>query len=398
MKILTSALLAFSVFSVGVTARGDWRQFRGNDGTGVVAEGNWSGEQELAWTVDLPGRGLSSPIVVGDKVFVTASSGPRQERLHVLCFNADDGTLQWDRQFWATGSTASHPKTCVAAPSPASDGQRIFAFYSSNDLVCLDLDGNLLWFRGLTYDYPNASNSLGMSSSAMVIGDTVIALVECDAESFSMGLDAATGMTRWKMDRPRKANWSSPSMLNFGGQEVALLQGSAGVSAVEPATGKVLWTYADGASTIPSLVVSGSTAFIPSHGITAVQPGKSNAEVPEVLWNQENLSPGTASPIVLGDALFVVNSGGVVTCAEAKDGARRWQLRLAGGMSASPVAYGGKLYCVSEKGAAQVVDPSGEGKILSIHDFGETILSTPAVGAGGIYVRSDGHLWKVSTK
>jgi outer membrane protein assembly factor BamB len=379
-------------------ASADWRQFRGNDTTGVVAEGDWSGEQSIAWTADLPGRGLSSPIVVGDKVFVTASSGPRQDRLHVLCFGAADGAKQWERQFWATGRTITHPKTCVAAPSPASDGQRIFAFYSSNDLACLDLEGNLLWYRGLSYDYPNASNSLGMSSSALVIGDTVIALVESDDESFSMGIDVATGLTRWKLDRPRKANWTSPSILTVGEKQLALLQSSAGVSAVDPASGEVLWTYADGASTVESLVVSGNTAFVPSHGITAIQPGKSNAAVPDVLWNQENLTPSFASPIVLGEALFVVNSAGVVTCAETKDGARRWQLRLAGGMSASPVAYGGKLYFVAENGAAQVVDPSGKGKILSKHEFGETILSTPAVGEGGIYVRSDGHLWKVSTK
>jgi outer membrane protein assembly factor BamB len=145
-------------------------------------------------------------------------------------------------------------------------------------------------------------------------------------------------------------------------------------------------------------VAAGDVAFVPSHGITAIRPGKSNAEVPDVLWNQESLSPGTASPIVLGDALFVVNSGGVITCAETKDGSRRWQLRLSGGLSASPVSLGGLLYFVSEKGVAEVVDPSGKGKILSTHDFGETILATPAVGEGAVFVRSDSHLWKVRAK
>ena len=134
----------------------DWRQFRGNDANGV-AEGaapptTFSDTENIAWKIDLPGRGLSSPIVVGDKVFVSASSGPRQDRLHVICFNAKDGTELWHRQFWATGRTACHPKTCVAAPTPCSDGKRVFAVYSSNDAVCLDLDGNLQWVRALTLD------------------------------------------------------------------------------------------------------------------------------------------------------------------------------------------------------------------------------------------------------
>src|SRR5690606_16848625 len=148
---------------------------------------------EIEWSQELPGRGLSSPIIVGDQVIVTASSGYRQTRLHVLSFAAADGSLQWEREFWATGRTASHPKTCVAAPTPASDGERIFAFYSSNDLACLDLDGNLLWYRGLTYDFPNASNSLGMSSSLVVADGTVVAMVENDSDSFTTGVDPQTG-------------------------------------------------------------------------------------------------------------------------------------------------------------------------------------------------------------
>src|SRR6185436_7297544 len=126
--------------------------------------------QHLAWKTDLPGRGLSSPIIIGDKIFVTSCSGPKQQRLHVLCFNASNGAKLWERQFWATGRTMCQPKMSVAAPTPASDGERIVAIFSSNDIVCLDLDGNLLWLRGLGRDYPNASNSVGMSSSLLLAG------------------------------------------------------------------------------------------------------------------------------------------------------------------------------------------------------------------------------------
>src|SRR2546423_944859 len=142
----------------------DWRQFRGPRGNGVSDESDLPvtlhREKNIAWKIDLPGRGLSSPIIVGDRIFVTCSSGRKQERLHVICFNATDGSKLWERQFWATGRTTSHPKTSVAAPTPVSDGERLYAIFSCNDLVCLDLDGNLIWLRGLTRAYPNATNSL----------------------------------------------------------------------------------------------------------------------------------------------------------------------------------------------------------------------------------------------
>lgn len=146
-----SCLAVLTALAVNSIADADWRQFRGDATSAVAADTALSGDPtkpEIAWSAALPGRGLSSPIIIGNQVIVTASSGYRQDRLHVLSFDAADGRLQWERQFWATGRTASHPKSCNAAPSPASDGERIFAFYSSNDLACLDLEGNLLWYRG----------------------------------------------------------------------------------------------------------------------------------------------------------------------------------------------------------------------------------------------------------
>lgn len=195
----------------------DWLQFRGPHSSGASTETGVRWElnrpENLAWKAALPGRGLSSPIVVGERVFVTAASGPRQEHLHVLCFNAADGTLRWERLFWATGRTMCHEKTCVAAPTPTSDGERLFALFSSNDLFCLDLDGNLVWLRGLTRDYPNVSNSLGMSSSLVTADGVVVAQVENDSESYALGLDVRTGINLWRLDRPRLANWTSPVVL-----------------------------------------------------------------------------------------------------------------------------------------------------------------------------------------
>jgi outer membrane protein assembly factor BamB len=382
------------------TLTADWRQFRGNSVDGLADQAirlDAGTESPITWKKDLPGRGLASPIVVGDQVIVTASSGPNDDRLHVLSFDAATGEPQWHRQFWGTGQSAHHPKTSVAAPTPASDGERIFAFYSTNDVVCLDLQGNLLWFRGLTYDYPNASNTLGMSSSPLVAQDTLVCLLETDAESFATGLDVTTGQTRWKIDRPRRANWTSPVLLQTAeGAAQVLLQGSQGVTAVDPASGEVQWRYEDGASTIPSSVVAGEVVYVPSHGITAMRPGQSNPSVPEVLWNEGSLRPGTASPIVQGDRLYVVNGAGVLSAASREDGKRLWQLRLQGSYSGSPVIAGETLYIVTEKGELQIVALGDDkGEIRKTLELGDTVLSTPAVSHGALFVRGEHRLWKI---
>jgi outer membrane protein assembly factor BamB len=339
-------LVLGSLFGIGIMLQaGDWRQFRGPHGNGVADETGVPAvlnDENIAWKTDLPGRGLSSPIIVGERLFVTASSGAKQERLHVICFDAGTGEKRWERQFWATGVTLTHEKTSVAAPTPASDGQRVFASFSSNDLVCLDLDGNLQWLRGLTHDYPRASNSLGMSSSLLVVGDVVISMVENDAESFTVGIDIQSGANRWKLDRPKMANWTSPYLIEAEGGTWVALQSGKGISAVEPQTGRVAWEYTDGASTIPSGTVSGGIVFAPSHGLTAILPGV-DGQPPVQLWRSGQLRPATASPVVNRGRTYTLNDGGVLTCGDATDGTRLWQLRLKGPHSATPVAAGDLL-------------------------------------------------------
>jgi outer membrane protein assembly factor BamB len=397
-----SVLIAALLCATSATARADWRQFRGTDTTGIAlsaiqAEG--VDGMDVAWSADLEGRGLSSPIIVGDRVIVTSSGGFRQDRLHVTCFATDSGMRLWDRQFRATGRTTTHPKTCVAAPTPASDGERIFALYSSDDLLCLDLDGNLLWTRGLMLDYPNASNSLGMASSPLLVAGTLVVPLECDSQSVAVGIDPATGLTKWTVDRPKRANWTSPAVWPgpSPAEDLVLLQSSAGLAAVKPATGETVWNYTNGASTIPSSVVANGTVYVPSHGITAlhIAPGSAN---PEILWQVERLGPGTASPLVLEDKLYVLNRANVLLCADIKTGDTLWQLRLEGPFSATPVAAAGHLFFVNEAGLVQVVRLGEKGEVVVTKELGQTVLGTPSLASNGLFVRSDGKLWKLSGK
>ena len=142
---------------LGPTVAADWPAFRGDGSSAspnATPPAEWSIEEgrNVAWTADLPGRGVSGPIVVGGRVFLTASDGPNRERLHVLAFDAASGTRLWHRRLWATGRTNCHSSSANAAPTPASDGQRVFAFYSSNDLAAFSLEGDVLWSRALTLD------------------------------------------------------------------------------------------------------------------------------------------------------------------------------------------------------------------------------------------------------
>ncbi len=395
-------ILTFVTASIAMAPAyaGNWTQFRGPDGSGIATDKNipvkLDARKSVQWKIDLPGRGLSSPIIVGNRVFVSAASGPDQTRLHVFCFDAKTGKTIWERQFWATGRTMSHSKTCVAAPTPVSDGKRLYVTYSSNDLICLDLDGNLKWLRGLTLDYPNASNSLGMASSPVVAGDTLVLQVENDSESFAAGIDVMTGANRWKQNRPKAANWTSPVISKLGSRKIILLQSSAGVHAIEPRTGVEVWYYGGGASTIPSTAVAANgVVFVPSHGITALKPGDGTKEAVE-LWRSGQLAPGTSSPIAFGGRVYIVNKAGALTCGDAGNGDRLWQLRMKGPFTASPVAANGHIYCVNEKGLLQVADISKpEGEIVSTLDLKDTVLGTPSIGAGAVFIRSDAHLWKI---
>ncbi len=396
MKLPTYAL--FLAVSLQLTAA-DWPQFRGASANALGGDAGLPARldaKNITWAIDLPGRGLSSPIIVGDRLFVTCSSGPKQERLHVICLNALSGAKLWERQFWATGRTISHEKTCVAAPTPASDGKLVFAVFSSNDLVCLDLDGNLQWLRGLMSDYPNAGNSLGMSSSLIVADGALVVMSENDSDSFTAGIDVRTGVNRWKLERPKMANWTSPALLNdAAGKTQVLLQSGKGLAAIDPASGRTVWNFAGGASTIPSSTVADGIVFVPSGGITALEPS-ADGSAPKQLWKSGQLSPATASPVVLNKRIYTINNAGVLTCGDAVTGNRLWQLRMKGSFSATPVASGNFLYCVNEKGVLQVVDTTApEGAITSELDFGKTVLGTPSIAHKSLYVRADGKIWKV---
>ena len=376
---------------------GDWPRFLGPQGDGAAPGTQLKADLSAAdkeWSVDLPGRGLSGVLVADGRLFVTCSSGHDQSRLHVVCLDAADGRTLWHRQFRATGRTMCHEKTSVAAPTPCTDGKRVYALFSSNDLVCLDFDGNLAWLRGLTLDYPNVSNSLGMASSPVATDGTVVVQVESDSESYALGIDGETGVNRWKLDRPKAANWTSPAIVAPG---LVALQSKDGIHAVRVRDGSVAWTYAGGASTIPSSCLHRGMLCVPSFGITALKLDENDpTQEPRQAWRSAQLSPGTASPIAVAARVFTISRGDVLTAGSLEDGERLWQLRVQGPFTATPVADERHVVCVNEQGLVQLVDISGdEGVLAGSFELGDEILASPALVDGAVYLRSNTKLHKL---
>ncbi len=394
----TAGVLGVLVLAAGPLAAGDWPQFRGPGGRAVADEAvpvTWSPTENIRWKVELPGRGLSSPVVAAGRVYVTACSAYRERRLHVLCFDEVSGKKLWERQLAATGSTMCHPKTCMAAPTPVTDGKAVYCLFATGDLVAFDAEGNLLWYRSLVGDYPDVTNQVGLAASPILHGDTLLLPLENAGDSFAAGIDRRTGRNRWRVERARDINWVTPVLAEINGQESALFQTSHEVTAYDPDTGKVRWTFTgEGTSSIPSPVVGKDLVYVAGPQYLALRPGPAGA-APEVVWKSNKLNLSYATPIYFKDRLYGVVAVGV-NCLDAANGEMLWQQRLAGPFSASPVLAGGKLYVVNEEGKTAVVQLGDKPKVLAVNDLKETFLATPAVANGALYLRSDRHLYCIA--
>ncbi|MGE3804349.1 MAG: PQQ-binding-like beta-propeller repeat protein [Gemmataceae bacterium] len=373
---------------------GDWTQFRGPGGTGASDDTNlpveWSTTKNIRWKADLPGKGLSSAVIAGDRVYVTTCSGPEEKRLHVLCFDPKTGKKLWERQFWATGKTQCHPKTNMAAPTPVTDGKRVFALFATADVAALDRDGNLLWYRSLASDYPTIGNNVGMAASPALYKDILFVPMENVGDSFVAALDAKTGKNLWKKQRSQKINWTSPIVVERAGKTEVLFQSGDVLTAYEPETGKELWSFKGELSTIPSPTAGDGLVFAPGGSLVAVKPGKEAKAV----WDSNKLKSSYTSPVLYKGKLYTVNSVGIVTCTDPQTGNPIWQSpRTKGPYAATPVAAEDRLYLVNEAGQTFVLQLGDEPKIIATNPIEDTILATPSIAGGAIFLRSDKHLY-----
>ncbi|HMP02396.1 MAG TPA: PQQ-binding-like beta-propeller repeat protein [Gemmatales bacterium] len=392
-----AALLAFIPWLAAEP--NDWPQFRGADGTGVIANPyptSWSGSEQVAWKVGLAGRGLSGPVVAAGKVFVTSCAGRQEDRLIVQCLDAATGKELWQRQLWATGSTACHPSSSMAAPTPVADAERVYALFATGDLACFSHAGDLLWYRALCQDVPTITNQVGMASSPMLAdGMLIVPMENVGADSFAAGIDVRTGQTQWRVERPREENWTTPVVVRRPeGWEVLLLSGN-NLAVLDAATGKEKWRYAaEGLSTIPSAIVGPDGILVPggrAGELVLVRP--SGDGQPAVAWRQR-LRTRYATPLRLADKVYAITAADVLQCMNAQSGEVVWQLRLKNGpYAASPLAAGGLIYCLSEKGLCTVVRPGAEAEVVASNQIDDVFMATPALAGGHIFLRAERTLY-----
>lgn len=410
-SVLIAGAAVATLLGLPPRAAADWRQYHGENCASVADPHDApaaAGQLAVAWKAPLPGTGPSGPIVVAGRVFVTAASGAQQDRLHLQCFDAASGRPLWQRQFWATGHTVVNPFGGVAAPTPASDGQHVVALYSSSDLACFDLEGNLLWLRGLGLESPTTRNDVGMASSPLIVGDTVVVQLENQGESFAAGIDLANGRTRWRVELEHGAAWTTPFVYRGGSSSGAattgtngkpplvLIQSRVGLSAHDPRTGRQLWNYEAECHTMATGAAAGPAIYLPATGLRKLLPGDGSAP-PQVLWEQSRLRLDSGSPIVHGDQVYFIKGGGILVAADAAEGQVRWQLRLKGPFWSTPVLAGDRIYAVNHEGLVQAVQlgsGGSQGRVAGTLQLDKDVLASPAVAGGALFFRTNRYLWK----
>jgi outer membrane protein assembly factor BamB len=376
----------------------DWAQFKGPNATGVSPEKNlpleWGKDKNVKWKADLPARGVSSPVVFGDRLYVTCSSGTRDDRLHVLCFDAGTGKRLWHRQLQGTGGTACHPKTCMAAPTPVADETGVYALFATADVAAFDADGTLRWYRSLVGDYPTITNQVGMASSPVLVKDRLIVPMDNAGESFLAAIDTKYGKNVWKAERPRDINWVTPLVRAVGETTEVIFDAPGGLTAYDASTGGKRWSSKLGRGSIPTAVLQGDTIYLPGGGVTAVKLGAKGPEGDGTRLKDMQL--GMPSPLVYMGKAYAVSGQGIVSCADARGGKALYKERLKGTFSASPVAGDGKVYFLNETGTCSVIDgKSNEFEVLAVNELGGETLATPAIAGGRLYVRTDKALYAI---
>lgn len=390
-----------------VTVEGEgakyWPVWRGPSGQGLVTGSypdTWSATENVAWKKPVPGRGNSSPIVWGDRIFLTtAHEGGR--RVSLIAFRRSDGTQLWET-FAPDGRTGRvHYKNGHASATPSTDGTLVYASFGSRGLAAFDFGGKLVWHK----DLGDVDNYHGAAGSPLLYKNRVILYQDFDSGSFVAAFDARTGKELWRTPRRASVGWGTPVAVRVGTRDEIIVSSQGAVTAYDPDTGRELWVC-DGNSfeVIPTPVVGHGLVFASSGRVgptLAIRPGgRGNVTRTHLAWTSPKGSPFVPSPIVYGDQLYMVNDmASIVTSFEAATGKVLWQGRLGvaqrEGFSASPVAVDGKIFFTNDQGETFVLRAGPTFELLRTNRIGETTLASPALVDGRWYIRTDRSLFAI---
>jgi hypothetical protein len=393
---------------------GPWPQFRGPDGLGISSEkglpAKWSQQDGIVWKTELPGAGASSPIVVGERIFLTCYSGygvpgqPKGEveqlKLHVVCLRRGDGSVLWNKPVPVRlpEQPAIRENHGYATSTPASDGERVYVFFGKSGVFAFDLDGGQLWHA----DVGSKLSGWGSAASPVLYGDLVIVNASVESEAL-VALDKRTGKEKWRASGI-KESWNTPLLVPVGGGKTELVVAIFGkVLGFDPASGEQLWSCATdiGWYMVPSLVAGDGVVYCiggRTGGALAVRTGgRGDVTQSHRLWTGRKGS-NVSSPILHDGHLYWAHENlGIAYCAEAKTGTIVYEERLDGGgqVYASPVLADGKLYYVSRGGRTCVLAAGPKFEVLATNDLGRAgaFNASPAVAGGRLFLRSDRFLY-----
>lgn len=377
-----------------LSAETDWPWWRGPQRNGVASDADvptkLSDSDNLVWKVPVPGRGHSSPIVVGNRIFL-ATADEQKKIQYVLGFARDSGKQLWQREVNHGAFPAkNHGKNTEASPTVACDGDRVFASFYHHDkveAVALDLDGNIVWketvcpFRPRTYEY-------GYAPSPLLYGDHVIISAEYDGKSFITALDRKSGKPAWKAPRETMITFSSPVIAHVAGKDQLLISGANQVASYDPKNGKKIWsTQGTALATCGTVVWDGDVVFasggFPMMETLAVKADGSNT----VLW-RNNQKSYEQSMLAHDGYLYAWNEASVMFCWRATDGKEMWKQRLTGDVSASPVLANGNIYWANELGMLYVFRATPEKfDLIAENQIGNDTFASPAICGGQIFLR-----------
>ncbi len=408
--------------------RENWPRFRGPGGLGVSAYTNiptsWDGKtgEGILWKAAIPLPGKNSPIVWDDRVFVT---GADEENRAVYCFDANSGELLWQRAVENVPSSSPEPPevsddTGFAAPTAVTDGRRVYAMFANGDLICFDFDGNQVWARSMG----PLNNIYGHASSLAMYRNLVLVLLDQggaeDGISELLAIDGASGRTVWKAPRPVPNSWASPIVIDTGEREEIITSANPWVIAYEPATGVELWrAECLGGDVAPSPIYAGGLVFVTNayELLVAIRPGgQGNVTETHIVWTAEDGLPDICSPLSNGELVFLLETYGLLTCYDAKDGSKVWEEDLGETFTASPSMVGDRVYLLTEDGVMIIVQALGkldqknsdspsantreagrEFQEIGRCELGEGSSACPAFMDGRIYIRGEENLYCIGS-
>ncbi len=442
-----SLTVLFSLVLAATAHAQNWPSFRGPDATGIADRQNlpvkFSAEdgRNILWKTAIPGLAHSSPVVWGDRVYITTAVNTSSNKLKFCTGECDTdggpvrdeavkhswrlysldkrtGKILWSRiAHEGIPRVTRHRKGSHASATPVTDGKRIVALFSSEGLFCFDMDGKLLWRKDLGlldqgyWNQPELQWS--PASSPVIYENLVIVQNDRQKDSFLAAFDLRTGKEVWRAERNEKPAWSTPVVYRGDRNEV-ITNSSNYFYGYNPATGEEFWRFSNegrviiGSSPVVAedlVVLTGSYPPGPTHAIRLggsgdLSPGKENSSGSQVAWKISSGSPYVTTPLIYRGIVYVLGDNGVLRAYDLRTGERFYQTRIAvgAGFSASPVASDGKIYFSSEDGEVYVVKAGRKYELLSTNTIGEVLMATPAISGGRLIIRGRNHLYAIGSR